>query len=413
VLCGPFFLTAGKPPFFVTTVFQMNSSSFVQLMLAKKQLFSTGSRWLPPLPMRRRLRLQPVLFVLGCVSLVCFFFNPFRRSHASVTSSTFAAAPFRPMEQTNSYLPLSQAQSLCGNVSLQAYPQRDRHRKIYDLFLIGAELDWLEIRLHELAPVVDYFVIVESVHTFTNRPKPLFLRDNWSRFSHFSHQIIYRVVETDVMHNESTWDREHFQRNSLLDDVFPSLVGYQAPNLGDVLIVSDVDEIPKPDTLTLLRNCDFPDRVTLRSHFFYYSFQWQHVNGDWWHPQATFYQGDATVKPEDLRMTGAAMEIENSSWHCSSCFSTVAEMQTKITSFSHTEYDQPDFKEASQIVRRVRNGVDLFDRESEQYERVDMGSNLPVHLLRNRRKFSYMLDRDPLNANFQDYPRPTAGQRVL
>jgi beta-1,4-mannosyl-glycoprotein beta-1,4-N-acetylglucosaminyltransferase len=112
-------------------------------------------------------------------------------------------------------------------------------------------------------------------------------------------------------------------------------------------------------------------------------------------------------------MTGAAMDIENSSWHCSSCFSTVAAIQNKITSFSHTEYDLPDFKEASQIVRRVRNSVDLFDRKSEQYRRVDMGSNLPVRLLRNQKKFSYMLDRDPLNANFQDYPTTAAGQRVL
>jgi beta-1,4-mannosyl-glycoprotein beta-1,4-N-acetylglucosaminyltransferase len=99
------------------------------------------------------------------------------------------------------------------------------------------------------------------------------------------------------MYNGSSWNREQFQRNSLLDDVFPSLVGHQAPDLGDVLIVSDVDEIPKPDPLTVLCNCDFPDCVTLRSHFFYYSFQWQYVKGDWGHPQATFYQGDATIRP--------------------------------------------------------------------------------------------------------------------
>lgn len=355
----------------------------------------------------RKLRFsRPVILLLGLISVLLRFFS-FLFPGTTPSSSTFGVTPFKPREQFGSFLPLSDAQPLCNASSLPVYPLRSDHRKIYDLFLLGSELEWLEIRLNELAPQVDYFVIVESVHTFTDHEKPLFLRDNWSRFAHFSNQIIHRVVETHPNHNGSTWDREHYQRNSLLDAVFPSLLGHQAPNLGDVLIVSDVDEIPKPETLTILRNCDFPQRVTLRSHFFYYSFQWQHVGSDWWHPQATFYQGDATIKPEDLRMGGSDRDLENSSWHCSSCFSTVAEMQNKIGSFSHTEYDQPDFREPSQIVRRVRNGLDLFDRESEKYEKVDMGRNLPKYLLANRDQFSYMLNRDPLNANFRDYHRPT------
>jgi beta-1,4-mannosyl-glycoprotein beta-1,4-N-acetylglucosaminyltransferase len=42
--------------------------------------------------------------------------------------------------------------------------------RIFDCFTFFNELDLLEIRLHELAPVVDRFVIAESPVTFTGRP---------------------------------------------------------------------------------------------------------------------------------------------------------------------------------------------------------------------------------------------------
>lgn len=71
-------------------------------------------------------------------------------------------------------------------------PQTSR-RKIYDLVLMSTELDWLEIRLHTLSHCVDYFVIIESPTTFTGKPKPLHLRDNWDLFKDFHHKIIYRI----------------------------------------------------------------------------------------------------------------------------------------------------------------------------------------------------------------------------
>lgn len=304
----------------------------------------------------------------------------------------------------SSFLPVQQAAELCSTQNLTIWDRSNKHRKIYDLFLIGTELDWLEIRLHELHCHVDYFVIVESPRTFTNHPKPLHFKANFQRFAKFAPQIIYRMVDLGGMEDNSTWEREEYQRNSLFDAVFPSLVGDPAPSLGDVILVSDIDEIPRPSTLTLLRNCAFPPRVTLRSRFFYYSFQWEHAGGDWWHPQATFYQGSDTIRPQDLRMGSGDWDIFNSSWHCSSCFETVAQMADKIGSFSHTEYDQPEFKAPGEIVRRVRNGLDLFDRESERYEKVDATVDLPGYLKANNERFAFMIDRDPLNANFKDYP---------
>ncbi|KAJ4516498.1 hypothetical protein HRR83_001832 [Exophiala dermatitidis] len=359
-----------------------------------RQLRSASKRYL------RRL-------VIVAVSLFCLLqVTQLRRIRGDrVESATAGLNVVWPSDHHKaSFLPVEEAAELCATQNFTVFPRRDRHRKVYDLFLIGTELDWLEIRLNELHQHVDYFVIVESPRTFTNLPKPLHFKANFERFARFAHQIIYRVVDFDGMEDSSTWEREAHQRNSLFDAVFPSLIGAQAPALGDVILVSDTDEIPRPSTITLLRNCEYPQRVTLRSRFFYYSFQWEHVDGDWGHPQATFYHGSATIRPEELRMGESDWDISNSSWHCSSCFETVEQMANKIGSFSHTEYDRPEFKDPAEIVRRVRNGLDLFDRESEQYEKVDSRADLPAYLKANEDRFAFMIDRDPLNANFKDYP---------
>lgn len=80
------------------------------------------------------------------------------------------------------------------------------------------------------------------------------------------------------------WEHERYIRNALFDQALVSLSGDRAPTKGDVLLVSDVDEVLRSSTVQVLRNCAFPPRVTHRSQFYYYSFQWQHYGEQWAHP---------------------------------------------------------------------------------------------------------------------------------
>lgn len=140
--------------------------------------------------------------------------------------------------------------------------------------------------------------------------------------------------------------------------------------------------------------------------------KWLH-RGDWMHPQATYFNGfapDATIKPEDLR-SGAAfgkkyMELYNAAWHCSCAFPTLNLLMNKITSFSHKAYNHPYILNETKLVSRVRDGEDIFERPEEAFDRIDGNGDLPAYLQRpeNRARFGYMLDRDPVNANFQDVP---------
>ncbi|KAF2716012.1 glycosyltransferase family 17 protein [Polychaeton citri CBS 116435] len=316
-----------------------------------------------------------------------------------------------------------QATAFCAQKGMKPYRKNRKHgnyRKVYDMFLLAGELDWLEIRLHTLASYVDYFVIAESPKTFTGLDKPLHLRENWNRFTKFHTQIIYRIVpDPGASVGPRVWDHEDYMRNALFDQVFPALMGTEeAPRIGDALVVSDIDEVPRPDTMLTLRNCDFPRRLTLRSHFYYYSFQWKHVGDQWAHPQATTFHGlRDTIKPVNLRNGDGGhgllpiwplqrewekAELADAGWHCSSCFATIKQMVSKMESFSHQSLNTAENRDPKNITERVRNGLDLFGRVGENYIRTDNNNDIPKYILDNREEFGYMLNRDGRNAGFLD-----------
>jgi len=76
--------------------------------------------------------------------------------------------------------------------------------KIYDCFTFYNELDLLDLRLAELYNHVDHFVIVEATTTFQNNTNPLFLKDNWSRYSQYHDKIVHVVVD-DMPMSADTW----------------------------------------------------------------------------------------------------------------------------------------------------------------------------------------------------------------
>ena len=80
-------------------------------------------------------------------------------------------------------------------------------------------------------------------------------------------------------------------------------------------------------------------------------------------------------------------------------------MVNKIESFSHDNYNTPEYVDRAKILQRVRTGHDLFDRGDLIYDRVDNNRNIPGYLLKpeNQGKFSYLSNRDPPSGNFQDF----------
>lgn len=320
-----------------------------------------------------------------------------------------------PLAPTTWASPDDNPLDICRQYGWKPFRPKDpsKPRKVYDLMMFNTELDHLEIRLNSTWDEVDYFVIVEGSKTFTNHAKPLTLKRYLPDFKPYHSKIIYHEIEYPPNFKpRTTWDMEDLQRNSMLTQVFPHLSGRQAPQHGDVLVVSDVDEVPRPETFRTLRACAFPRRLTLSSRFYYYSFQWLHRGPEWPHPQATFYQGMLkTLRPNDLRIADGGMwpfrewekgVLRNASWHCSSCFETVGELLGKMAAFSHTSMNAKKFRDERRIVDYIRKGKDLWDRKGEVYDRVEGNQDVPRFLLENKERFGYMLDRDGPTAGFTD-----------
>lgn len=113
--------------------------------------------------------------------------------------------------------------------------------RIFDAFIFYNELDLLEIRLGELADVVDRFILVEAKRTFTGKEKPLFYAENAERFARWRDKIEHVVIDfPDELPTDAAtaWTREHLQRESLSQ-------GYRDARPDELVIISDVDEIPR------------------------------------------------------------------------------------------------------------------------------------------------------------------------
>lgn len=108
---------------------------------------------------------------------------------------------------------------------------------IIDCFPFFNELDLLKIRLHELDPWVDRFVLIESSETSTGNKKPLYFVKNMEMFSEFLPKITF--LESPPTENpKSAWDREKNQRDFIM-------WGLKGCSGNDLILIGDLDEIPR------------------------------------------------------------------------------------------------------------------------------------------------------------------------
>ena len=118
--------------------------------------------------------------------------------------------------------------------------------KIYDCFTFFNELELLDLRLKELYNHVDYFVLVEATLTHTGKPKELIFEKNKDKYSDYLDKIIYVKVNDLPDYNdfEGIWEPENFQRNCIVR-------GLTNAEDSDVIMVSDIDEIPRPSAIPI------------------------------------------------------------------------------------------------------------------------------------------------------------------
>ena len=152
----------------------------------------------------------------ACCCLILFLIGETFRPEEWHPSPPYAGPqPALVEDGVHGFLPLREAQDFCQRRRWEPYATRNQRRKVYDLFLINTELDFLEIRLNELDKEVDFFVILESNTTFQMNPKPLHLQENIYKFKNFEHKIIHRVLDDSgakKIPKDDTWEHERYTR---------------------------------------------------------------------------------------------------------------------------------------------------------------------------------------------------------
>ena len=128
--------------------------------------------------------------------------------------------------------------------------------KIFDCFMYFDEDVVLDLRLNTLNKFVDNFVIVESI--FTHKGEKRNLNFNIKKFEKFKDKIIYliydkqpkEILNKEIQKNDhggyiiNALLRENGQRNFISE-------GLKFANDDDLILISDVDEIPNLENINL------------------------------------------------------------------------------------------------------------------------------------------------------------------
>ena len=295
--------------------------------------------------------------------------------------------------------------------------------KIFDCFMYFDEEQVLDLRLNVLYQNVDYFVIVESIYNHKGEKRNLLFKSQ--KFEKFNDKIIYLVYdkipqlvepikETD---NEKEKDgkyimnalyRENAQRDFILE-------GLKSAKKDDLILISDVDEIPKLSSVNLnqIKN----EIILFKQDMFYYKYNLSLPNFKWTGTKAVkkknlvspqwlrnvkdrkypFYRIDTFFSDKkyiDIKI------INDGGWHFSNIKSPEM-IEHKLRSYlHHREFDQVSLsiEEINELVKKKQAIYDL--RVDKRVNKVGNGvilenfemKKLPNHINDNIDKYKNWLD---------------------
>lgn len=176
------------------------------------------------------------------------------------------------------------------------WKRRSHRAKIYYGVILGPELRILDIVLHEIYDWVDKIILVEMERTHQNAPKPLYFHENKHLFKRFLQKIVHIVVpqpeinrlinlsgsgtspaiaevvskrgDTLISHQMEWMHRAHIAAGVLK----------QPTRSSDVVIVVDVDELIRGETLEVLQKCLPPPSINFCLKQMYFGFSCEHAS---------------------------------------------------------------------------------------------------------------------------------------
>ena len=276
--------------------------------------------------------------------------------------------------------------------------------KIYDCFMYFDEDVILDLRLNILNPFIDYFVIVES--TFNHKGEKRKLKFDINKYKKFENKIIYLIFDEEPSGIEKVFDtdnegevsrklilnaasRENGQRNFISK-------GLERANEKDLILISDVDEIPN---LEKINWNTLKDQIVLfKQDMFYYKFNLRLPDLIWSGSKACrkkylkspqWLRNVKDKKYSFFRLDTLFSEkkyinikfINNGGWHFSN-IKTAAEIEYKLKSYlHHREFDLNPISE-SEIEDIIKNKQAIYDLNvDKKINKIGSGNKLVEHPL--------------------------------
>ena len=294
--------------------------------------------------------------------------------------------------------------------------------KIFDCTLYYDEDLILETRLNILDKHVDKFVICES--TFTHSGKEKKLNFDIKKFSSFKNKIIYLINDTEpknLVYSQNNKESPEQMRPNAMKRIANQreflLNGLQEADDNDLILYSDNDEIPNPETLN--ENLLKEEISIFEQKLFYYKFNLLYEKIFWYGTRACrkkdlpkfeilrlikpkkypFYRLDTLFK-NNKRMD--IQIIKNGGWHFTRVLSPEDIHQKELNAEHHDEYKlskkNPE-KIADLIKRRVIDHNHFVDSTENKYGKEfklkQLSINdLPKHISQNIDKYRNFLDLD-------------------
>lgn len=277
----------------------------------------------------------------------------------------------------------------------------------YDCFSFYNELDLLEIRLNVLKDVVDKFVLAEATLTHTGQPKPLYYEENKSRFAEFADKIIHIVVDdfpeppVGYTLRQASWMRENWQRNALSRGLIEA-----KPD--DLILISDVDEIPSPEAVKRASLCEGVVQFNQLFSNFYVNYV-NYVRPYWVGTRAlkyskfldtSTYHGMGAIEYIDgrvnnppsltrVRFLPADKVIDKAGWHFSYLGGAGAVLH-KARSIAHVEYVTDETDSLEFVKAMIDSGVDVTG-SGYRFFAVELDRSFPAYLRENQSRYSSLI----------------------
>jgi len=262
---------------------------------------------------------------------------------------------------------------------------------IYDCFQFFNEEHILDLRINILNPFVDFFVIVESTSDHQGNTKKL--NFDIKKFKKFEKKIIYVIVDDtkEAIKRSHQWGEslvEQHQRNSIIRGLNNCLEN-------DLVILSDVDEIPDLTKLNLFKK--EKKYAVFSQRMFNYKLNLLNETENNWHGTKICLKKDLK-SPQWLRnlkfkkysfwridKVNKFQIIENGGWHFA-YLQDSKNISKKIKSFSHGEFNLDDFTDEKKIEEKIKNQKDIFNRKI-NLKKVEIDQTFPQYIIENKQKY--------------------------